>query len=112
MAKSIRWMGSSRSDLRAFPVDARGEAGFQLRMVQAGEAPLDWKPMRAVGPGVMEIRVHRAGEFRVLYVAKFREAIYVLHCFGKKTGKTSQADIDRAKRSYDEVVAVRRTERA
>ena len=104
-------MGSSRSDLRAFPVDARGEAGFQLRMVQAGEAPLDWKPMQAVGPGVMEIRVHRSGEFRVLYVARFREAIYVLHCFAKKTPKTSQGDIDRAKRRYGDVVAARRTER-
>ena len=104
-------MGSSRSDLRAFPVDARGEAGFQLRMVQAGEAPLDWKPMQAVGPGVMEIRVHRSGEFRVLYVARFREVIYVLHCFAKKTPKTSRGDIDRAKRRYGDVVAERRTER-
>ena len=110
MTKPIRWMGSSRRDLRAFPVDPRGEAGFQLRMVQAGETPLDWKPMRAVGPGVMEIRVHRGSEYRVLYLAKFREATYVLHCFGKKTQKTSQADIDKAKRRYDEVVAVRRAE--
>jgi len=69
-------------------------------MMQAGEAPLDWRPMRAVGPGVMEIRVHRSGEFQVLYVAKFREAIYVLHCFGKKTKKTGQADIDMAKQRF------------
>ena len=68
--------------------------------------------MRAVGPGVMEIRVHRGGAFRVLYVAKFREAIYVLHCFGKKMQETSQDDIDKAKRRYAEVVAVRRMERA
>ena len=64
-------MGSSRSSLRAFPVEARGEAGFQLRMVQAGEAPLDWKPVQAAGPGVMEIRVHPTGEFRALYVKGF-----------------------------------------
>ena len=108
MAKPIRWMGSSRSDLRAFPVNARGEAGFLLRMVQAGETPLDWKPMRGVGPGVVEIRVHRGGEYRVLYVAKLREAIYVLHCFEKKTQETGRTDIDKAKRSYDEVVAARR----
>src|SRR5881397_3451423 len=104
-------MGSARSDLRAFPVDARGEAGFQLQMVQAGEAPLDWKPMPAVGPGVMEIRVHRGGEFRVLYVAKFPEAIYVLHCFAKKTRKTSQDDMDLAKRRYGDIAAARQTER-
>jgi len=109
--KRIRWMGSSRSDLRAFPVEARGQAGFQLRMVQAGEAPLDWKPMQAVGPGVMEIRVHRSGEFRVLYVARFREAIYVLHCFAKKTRKTSQDDIDLAKRRYGDIATARQTER-
>jgi phage-related protein len=101
-------MGSSRSDLRAFPIDAKGEAGFQLRMVQTGENPLDWKPMRAVGPGAMEIRVHRGGEYRVVYVARFREAIYVLHCFGKKTRKTSQADIDMAKRRYAQII-MRRT---
>src|SRR5258705_12719556 len=98
MTKPILWMGSSRSDLRAFPIDAKGEAGFQLRMVQAGEDPLDWKSMRSVGPGAIEIRVHRGGEYRVVYVAKFRESIYVLHCFGKKTQKTSQADIDKAER--------------
>ncbi len=68
--------------------------------------------MPAVGPGAMEIRIHSGGEFRVLYVAKFREAIYVLHCFGKKTQRTSQGDIDRAKHRYDEVVAARRSERS
>ena len=67
--------------------------------------------MQAVGPGVMDIRVHRSGEFRVLYVARFREAIYVLHCFAKKTRKTSQGDLDRVKRRYGDVVAARRTER-
>jgi phage-related protein len=67
--------------------------------------------MQAIGLGVVEIRVHRGSEFRVLYVAKFREAIYVLHCFGKKTRTTSQGDIDSAKRRYEHVVAARRTER-
>ena len=73
--------------------------------------PLDWKTMQAIGPGVVEIRVHRGGEFRVLYVGKFREAIYVLHCFAKKTRRTSQGDVDRAKRRYENVVAARRMER-
>jgi len=110
MVKPIRWMGSSRTDLAVFPDDARGDAGFQLWMVQAGEAPLDWKPMQSVGPGVVEIRVHRGGEFRVLYVARFREAVYVLHCFQKKTRKTSWGDLDTAKRRYGEVTATRRAE--
>ena len=80
-------------------------------MVQAGEAPLDWKPMQAIGPGVIEIHVRRGGEFRILYVARFREAIYVLHCFAKKTRKTNQGEIDRAKRRYGVVGTARRTER-
>lgn len=97
-------------DLAAFPDEARREAGFQLRMVQTGLAPDDWKPMHSVGPGVTEIRAHRGGEFRVLYAARFREAVYVLHCFRKKTQKTSQADLALAGRRYDEVVATRKTE--
>ena len=110
--KRIQWMGSSKLDLRAFPEAARGEAGFQLRMVQAGEIPLDWKPMRAVGPSVLEIRVHRGGEGRVVYVASYREAIYVLHCFMKKTQKTRQADIQLARQRLADVAALRRSEGA
>jgi len=79
-------------------------------MVQAGEAPLDWKPMQAVGPGVIEIRIHRGGEFRVIYAARFREAIYVLHCFGKKAQRTRQPDVELARRRLREVVALRMRE--
>jgi phage-related protein len=81
-------------------------------MVQVGEAPLDWKSMRTVGPGAMEIRIHRGGEFRVMYVTKFRDAVHVLHCFQKRTRKTDQGDIDIAKRRYAELMAVRKAERA
>lgn len=55
--------------------------------------------MRAVGAGVSEIRIHEQGEHRVLYVAKFPEAIYVLHAFSKKTRETRQADIDTGRRN-------------
>jgi phage-related protein len=103
-------MGSSRLDVRTFPADARGSLGFQLRMVQAGERPLDWKPMSSVGPGVVELRVHIGGEFRLVYVARFREAVYVLHCFRKKTQKTPQADLELAKRRFREVLELRREE--
>jgi len=68
--------------------------------------------MQSVGPGVMEIRVHRGGEFRVLYVARFREAVYVLHCFRKKTRKASRGDLDTATRRYGEVTATRLAGRA
>ncbi len=59
--------------------------------------PTDWKPMNTVGPGVKEIRIHEGGEFRVLYVAKFAEAVFVLHAFQKKTQKTPKKEIDLAK---------------
>ena len=68
--------------------------------VQRGEMPSDFKPMLNVGAGVYEIRVHVLGEWRVLYVAKRAEAVYVLHAFQKKTQKTSKADLELAKRRY------------
>jgi len=81
-------------DLRAFPETTRREAGYQLDQIQHGREPDDWKPMNTVGRGVREIRIRdAAGAFRVLYVAKFDDAVYVLHCFQKKTQKTSKADL-------------------
>lgn len=70
-------------------------------MVQVGREPSDFKPLPDVGAGVQEIRVrNRSGAFRVIYVAKFDEAIYVLHAFQKKTPKTSRVDIEVARRRY------------
>ncbi len=91
--KPLIWLASSRRDLRAFPALARRLAGFQLRRVQQGLDPDDWKPMRMVGPGVREIRIHIAGAHRVFYLATRAEAIYVLHAFEKKTQKTSSQDL-------------------
>lgn len=74
--KEIRWLGSSYEDILDFPLDPRREAGFQLGKVQAGLDPDDWKPFDDVGPGTREIRIRDAsGIFRVMYVAKFEEAI-------------------------------------
>ena len=95
-------------DLRAFPLTARREAGHQLDQVQHGREPDDWKPLNTVGQGVKEIRIRdEAGAFRVLYVAKFAGAVYVLHCFQKKTGKTSKADRELAARRYRELLKER-----
>ena len=99
-------MGSSRADLSALPEDARRQLGFDLREVQRGRAPRDWKPMPTVGAGVVEIRVRDAERaFRLFYVAKFAEAVYVLHAFQKKTQKTSALDLELARSRY---AAVRR----
>ncbi len=93
-------------DLRVFPVGARREAGYQIDRVQQGLEPDDWKPMASIGSGVREIRIREAdGAFRVIYVAKFEDVIYVLHCFQKKTTKTSREDIALATRRYKELVS-------
>ncbi len=99
--KSIEWLGSSRADLRALPVDARRALGFDLRRVQVGRMPRDWKPMPTVGAGVVEIRVRDAtGSFRLMYVAKWADAIYVLHVFEKKSQKTAKLDLALAEKRY------------
>lgn len=85
MLKPMVFLGDSRERVREFPADAKSVAGRELYRVQCGDEPLDWKPMTTVGAGVREIRIHEAGQFRVTYVAKFAEAIYVLHAFQKKT---------------------------
>jgi phage-related protein len=99
--KPLQFMGTSQDDLKAFPDEARRDAGFNLDFVQRGFGPENWKPMKTVGVGVNEIRVGDAtGVYRVIYLATRPEAVYVLHCFQKKTEKTSQHDIDLAKKRF------------
>ena len=91
--KEIRWVGSAYDDLLMFPDAPRRDAGFQLSKVQAGLDPEDWKPFDEVGAGTREIRIRDvSGVFRVMYVAKFEDAVYVLHCFQKKAQATSRQD--------------------
>ena len=102
--KPVEFLGSSLDDLRAFPEQARHDLGFQLERVQRGLEPDDGKPMQTIGPGVREIRVRDAsGAFRVIYVAAFAEAVYVLHAFAKKTQRTTQHDIALAQRRLREL---------
>jgi phage-related protein len=104
-SKSVEFRGRALEDLRAFPQAAPREAGYQLDRVQRGREPDDWKPMNSVGRGVAEIRIRdAAGAFRVLYVAKFADAVYVLHCFEKKTQKTRKADLDIAGQRYRDLL--------
>ena len=104
-AKAIEFRGSALDDLRAFPLSVRREAGHQLDQVQNGQEPDDWKPMNTVGQGVKEIRIRdAAGAFRIVYVAKLADAVYVLHCFQKKTEKTSKTDLDLATKRYRDLL--------
>jgi phage-related protein len=97
MMKLIQWLGSSRADVRAFPEDARIDAGWQLELVQRGLDPDDWKPMPTIGPGVREIRIREAsGAFRIVYLATLEDRVLVLHAFQKKTQATPKKDIELA----------------
>ncbi len=106
--KPITWVGSSLEDLRNFPDDARRMAGYELRRVQSGLMPDDWKPMKNIGPGVQEIRIRTGRAHRVFYIAKYEESIYVLHAFEKKTQRTREADLELGKKRLAEVVRQRR----
>lgn len=99
--RPVRFLGTSRRDIAAFPESARRQAGYDLFMVQVGREPTDFKPVPTVGSGAYEIRIRdSAGVFRVIYVAKFEKAVYVLHAFQKKTRKTAHSDIKLAAERY------------
>lgn len=103
-------MGSSQDDIREFPDSAKQEAGYQLDKVQNGLNPDDFKPMTSIGSGVYEIRVHDGGgnAYRVIYVAKFEDYVYILHAFHKTTRATSKTDIDLAKDRFKDVLVKRK----
>lgn len=103
--KPVSFLGDALAALRAFPAAARQRAGYQLDRVQRGLEPEDWKPMRTVGPGALEIRVRdRAGAYRVIYLARLEDAVYVLHCFEKKSQRTARPDLELATQRYRELM--------
>ncbi|GKS65369.1 hypothetical protein YTPLAS72_26730 [Nitrospira sp.] len=107
--KPVHFLGSSREDLRDLPESVQETTGFQLFKVQQGKEPDDWKPMTTVGPGVQELRVRdENGIYRMFYVAKFQEAVYVLHVFEKRSQKTARPDIELGKSRYAELLKWRR----
>lgn len=102
--KPVVWLGDSLSAVRDFAPEARRRAGQQLRRVQDGEPPVDWKPMPDVGPGVNELRIRMGGAYRVIYLAKFSQAVYVLHAFEKKSRKTPRLVVELARQRYRNLV--------
>jgi phage-related protein len=102
--KKVEFRGSSLDDLRSFPEAAKHESGYQIDRVQHGLEPDSFKPMTSIGKSVYEIRVQDpSGAFRVIYIAKFEQCVYVLHCFQKKTQKTAQKDLNLAKNRLSEL---------
>ena len=107
--KPVDWMGDSLARLRQASAKIRSDAGYQLELVQTGESPADFRPMPEVGSGAMEIRVHGENEYRVFYVARFEESVYVLHCFTKKTQTTRKADLNLGRQRYDALLGMRKS---
>jgi len=102
--KGVDFLGDSLARIREFPGDARSEIGFQLRRIQGGDDPADWKAIKVVGAGVREIRVREpSGAYRVIYLATLKDRIVVLHAFRKKTQRTDQRDIDLATKRLREL---------
>ncbi len=104
--KPISFLGDSRDAIRDFPDVPRYRAGVELRAVQNGMEPDNWKPMKTVGPGVREIRIRDAtGAFRIIYLATLADRVLVLHAFQKKTQQTAQRDIELATKRLKEWTA-------
>ena len=108
--KPTRWIGSSLDELTKFSESARRKAGFQFRAVQIGDTPSDFKPMPIVGLGVEEIRICTDNAYQIFYVARFAEAVYVLHAFQKKAQKTSKLDIEIGQKRYQQMLQYRQSE--
>lgn len=107
--KRIAFLGNSLDEIRAFPHGARRQTGFQLELLQNGLDPNDWKPMKAIGPGVREIRIREAsGALRVIYLATLADAVYVLHAFAKKSQATGRNDIELAAMRFRELMRGRK----
>src|SRR5664279_4767050 len=103
--RPVRFLGDSLKCLRDFPEGARHDAGYQLDKVQRGDQPDDFKPMLTIRKGVEEIRVSdSSGAYRVIYLAKRAEAVYVLHAFHKKTQATPRNEIPIAKGRFRQLL--------
>ena len=103
--KKLKFLGDSLEQIREFNIDVRKDIGFQLDNVQNGRQPDDFKPMTSIGKGVEEIRSwDDAGTYRVIYLARLVDAVYVLHAFQKKTQQTAKKDLDLAQKRYKELM--------
>ncbi|MDD5330688.1 MAG: type II toxin-antitoxin system RelE/ParE family toxin [Sulfuricella sp.] len=96
--KPLHWIGSAKKDLLAFPGETMDDFGYALGVVQLGGTPPSAKPWKGEGPGVFEIvEDHRGDTYRVAYTVRFAKAVYVLHCFQKKSPsgiRTAKNDVD------------------
>lgn len=107
------WNNSVVDDYRKFPEDVKQDGGYQLDTLQKGLDPEDFKPMPSIGSGAYELRLDDIqNEYRVIYVVKFEDAVWVLHAFQKTTKKTSDKDIALAKGRYEKLLQEKIKEKA
>lgn len=104
MIKKVAFVGDSLEMIRAFPHNVRQRIGYEIDRIQNGLEPLNWKPFSTIGAGVREIRIQVGMQYRVIYVAKYGDAVHILHAFEKKTQKTPKPDIDKARRRLRQVM--------
>jgi phage-related protein len=103
---TIVWEGDSREVLKDFPESVRQNFGFELWQLQFGERPSDYRPLTSVGPGVFELRDQdNRAWYRVVYLSRIEDVIYVLHCFEKKSRETPRKDFEKAKQRLKAVTA-------
>jgi phage-related protein len=104
--RPIVWLGNSRKNIQAFPVDVQKDMGDEIQLIQFGGMPKDAKPFKGAGSGVFEIALrHATNAYRAVMAVQLGDKIYVLHAFQKKSGKgikTAQPDIDLIKQRYKE----------
>lgn len=101
---TIAWEGDSREVLQSFPDGVRQNLGFQLWQLQQGERPADYRPLPSVGRGVFELRDQdERAWYRVVYLSRIKDVIYVLHCFEKKSRAMPRRDFETAKRRFKAV---------
>jgi phage-related protein len=102
----IAWEGDSKEVISLFPDAARSNLGFDLRLLQQGQQPTDYRPMGSIGPGVYELRDRdERSWYRVIYLSRVRDVIHVLHCFEKRSRETPMKEINTARQRLKAVRA-------
>jgi phage-related protein len=103
---AIVWEGDSRGVLKSFPEEVVQNFGFELWQLQQGQRPRDYRPLPTVGSGVFELRDQDArGWYRVIYLSRIDDVIYVLHCFEKKSREMPAKDFQKSRQRLSAVKA-------
>lgn len=103
---TVVWEGDAREVLQAFPEDVKQNFGFELWQLQQGERPFNYRPLPSIGAGVFELRDQDARAwYRVVYLSRLKDVIYVLHCFEKKSREMPRRDFEKAKQRLKAVRA-------